>query len=172
MNGDPCCMLWPQAVDTFDGHAAKRTKAAKSAVIYQVHFSVKSNSAWWELHTEHVDRFEATVTHAAQIQQPIENFEGKDFQDAVEEALFLQQVVKSMPTFVAECKKKVYGNFQLKFEEEFKKRVHNFFPAKHDFSDHCLASASITWRSILETVAQILPSTMTLCSDYLKNLAV
>ena len=30
----------------------------------------------------------------------------------------------------------------------------------------------VTWRSILESVAQILPSMMTLCSDYLKKLAV
>ena len=66
----------------------------------------------------------------------------------------MQQVVKSMPVFLAECKKKVYGDFQLKFEE------------------HCLASATVTWRSILESVVQILPSMMTLCSDYLKKLAV
>ena len=57
-----------------------------------------------------------------------------------------------MPVFLAECKKKVYGDFQLKFEE------------------HCLASATVTWRSILESVVQILPSMMTLCSDYLKKL--
>ena len=103
MIGDPNCMLWP----AFDGHAAKRTKAAQSTLIYRVHFALKPNSAWWELHAEHVARFEATVTHAAQIQQYIENFEGKDFQDAVEKALFLQQVVKSMPAFLAECRKKV-----------------------------------------------------------------
>ena len=172
MIGDPYCMLWPHVVDAFDGHAAKRTKAAKSTLVYRVHFALKSNSAWWELHAEHVDRFEATVTHAAQIQQYIENLEGKDFQDALEEALFLQQVVKSMPVFLAECKKKVYGDFQLKFEEEIKKRVRNLFAAKNDFSEHCLASAMVTWRSILESVVQILPSMMTLCSDYLKKPAV
>ena len=85
--GDPCCMLWSQVVDAFDGRAAKRAKAAKSTLVYRVHFALKSNSAWWELHAKHVARFEATVTYAAQIQQYIENFEGKDFQDAVEEAL-------------------------------------------------------------------------------------
>ena len=64
MIGDACCMLWPHVVDAFDGHAAKRTKAAKSTLIYRVHFALKSNSAWWKLHAEHVARFEATVTHA------------------------------------------------------------------------------------------------------------
>ena len=171
MIGDPNCMLWPHVVDAFDGHAAKRTKAAKSTLIYRVHFALKSNSAWWELHAEHVARFEATVTHAA-IQQYIENFEGKDFQDALEEALFLHQVVKSMQAFLAVCKKKVDGDFQLKFDEEFKKRVCNLFAAKNDFSEHRLASAIVTWRSILESIVQILPSMMTLCSDYLKKLAV
>ena len=106
MIGDPYCMLWPHVVDAFDGHAAKRTKAAKSTLIYRVHFALKSNSASWELHAEHVARFEATVTHAAQIQQHIEIFESKDFQDALEEAVFLQQVVKSMPVFLAKCKKR------------------------------------------------------------------
>ena len=77
--GDPYCMLWPHVVDAFDGHAAKRTKAAKSTLIYRVYFALKSNSAWWELHAEHVARFKATVTHAAQIQQYIEIFEVKDF---------------------------------------------------------------------------------------------
>ena len=100
-------MLRPHVVDAFDDHTAKRTKAAKSTLIYRVHFALKSKSAWWELHAEHVARFEATVTHAAQIQQYIENFEGKDFKDALEEALFLPQVVKSMPVFLAECKKDV-----------------------------------------------------------------
>ena len=57
------------------------------------------------VHAEHVARFETTVTHAAQTQQSIENFEGKDFQDAVEEAHFLKQVVKNLPVFLAECKK-------------------------------------------------------------------
>ena len=109
-----CC---GQVVDAIDGHAAKRTKAAKSTLTYWVQFAMKSNSTWW-LHAEHVARFEATVSHAAQIQQYIENFEGKDFQDAVEEALFLLQVVKSMPVFLAECKKKVHGDFQLKFERQ------------------------------------------------------
>ena len=69
MIGDPNCMLWPHVVDAFDGDAAKRTKAAKSTLIYGVHFALKSNSGWWELHAEHVVRFEATVTHAAQMQQ-------------------------------------------------------------------------------------------------------
>ena len=73
MIGDPYCMLWSHVVDAFDGHAAK---AAKSTLIYRVHFALKSNSAWWELHAEHVARFEATVTHAAQIQQYTEIFEG------------------------------------------------------------------------------------------------
>ena len=172
MIGDPYCMLWPHVVDAFDGDAAKRTKAAKSTLIYRVHFALKSNSGWWELHAEHVARFEATVTHAAQMQQYIEIFEGEDFQDAPEEALFLQQVVQSMPVFLAECKEKIYGDFQLKFEEEFKKRVRNFFTAKNDFSEHCLASAMVTWRSILESVVQISPSMLTVYSDYLKKLAV
>ena len=44
-----------------------------------------------------------------------------------------------------ECKKKVHDDFPSKFEEEFKKRVRNFFAAKHDLSDHCLASAMTTW---------------------------
>ena len=105
MIGDPYCMLWPHVVDAFDGDAAKRTKAAKSTLIYHVHFALKSNSGWWELHAEHVARLEATVTHAVQMQQCIEISEGKDFQDALEEALFLQQVVQSMAVFLAECKK-------------------------------------------------------------------
>ena len=165
MIGDPCCMLWSQVVDAFDGRAAKRAKAAKSTLIYRVHFTLKSNSAWWELHAKHVARFEATVTHAAQIQQYIENFEGKDFQDAVEEALFLQQVVKSMPAFLASARRS-------KFEEEFEKRVRNLFAAKLDFSDHCLASATFS-EVYLESVVRILPSMMTfVLPDYLKKLAV
>ena len=74
--------------------------------------------------------------------------------------------------FLAECKKKIHGDFQLNFEEEFKKRVRNIFIAKNDFSEHCLASAMVTWRSILENVVQISPSMTTVCSDYLKKLAV
>ena len=60
----------------------------------------------------------------------------------------------------------------MKFEEEFKKRVRKVFAAKNDFSEYCVASAMVTWRSILESVVQNLPSMMTLCSDYLKKLAV
>ena len=132
-------------VDAFDGHAAKRTKAAKSTLIY--------GALCFEFKLRLVGAARRACCQvrgdcdAAQIQQYIENFEGKDFQDAVEEALFLQQVVKNMPAFLAECQKKVYGDFQLKFEEEFKKRVRNFLAAKHDFSDHCLASAMVTRRS-------------------------
>ena len=41
MIGDAYCMLWPHVVDAFDGHAAKRPKAAKSTLIYRVHFALK-----------------------------------------------------------------------------------------------------------------------------------
>ena len=44
--------------------------------------------------------------------------------------------------------------------------MRNFFAAKHGFS------AMVTWRSVLESVAQILPSMMTLFSDHLRKLAV
>ena len=70
-----------------------------------------------------------------------------------------------MPVFLAECKKKVYHDFQLKFEQEFKKRVRNLFVANSDFSGNCLASAMVTWRFTLKSVVQILPSMTTLCSD-------
>ena len=73
MIGFAYCMLWPLVVDAFDGHPAKRTKAAKSTLFYRVHFALKSNSAWWELHAEHT----SNISRA------------KDFQDAVEETLFL-----------------------------------------------------------------------------------
>ena len=101
MIGDHHCMV----ADAFDGHIAKRTKVDLAALIYREHLALRSNSAKWELHAEQVARFEATVTHAAQIQQYIENFEGKDFQDAVEEALFLQQVVKRMPASLASARR-------------------------------------------------------------------
>ena len=159
MIGDPYCMLWPQVVDAFDGHAAIQPN--QGGLVHADLPGALSNSAWWLLHAEHGARLEATDTHAVQIQQYMENVEGEDFQDAVDEVLFLQRIVKSIPAFLAECKKKVHGDFQLKFGEEFKKRVHNFFAAKHDFSDHCLASAMVTWRSTLESVAQSLPSMMT-----------
>ena len=77
-----------------------------------------------------------------------------------------------MPVFLAECKKKIYGDFQLMFEEKFKKRVRNFFTAKNDFSEQCFASAMVTWRSILGSVVQISPSMTTVCSDYRKKIAV
>ena len=76
----------------------------RTTLTYRVH--LKSNSAWWELHAEHVGRFEATVTHAAQIQQYLENFEGKDFQHTLEEALFLQQVAKSHASVLGRVQEK------------------------------------------------------------------
>ena len=114
MISDPYCMLWPHVVDAFE-----------PTLIYSQTPPGGSCTP-------------SMLPGSRRPSQCIEIFEGKDFQDALEEALLLQQVVQSMPVFLAECKKKIYGDIRLNFEEEFKKRVRNIFTAKNDFSEHCL----------------------------------
>ena len=166
MIGDPYCMLWHHVVDAFDGDAGKRTKAAKSTLIYRVHFALKSNSGWWELHAEHVARFEATRCSSTS-----KSLRAKTFRTHWRRRSSCNRLCRACQCSWPSAKRRS-TDFKLKFEEEFKKRVRNFLTAKNDFSEHCLASAMVTWRSILESVVQISPSMTTVCSDYLKKLAV
>ena len=144
MIGGPYCMLWPQVVDAFDGHVASKEDQGgqvcgdlPGALCLDVKLRLVG-AARRACCLVRGDRHARSPDSAVRRKLRGQRLSGRTGGGA-------------LPATGCEEHASVLGRVQeeglrrqLKFEEEFKKRVRNLFAAKNDFSEHCLASAMVT----------------------------